>query len=192
MKKWLIAVAVSVLFSSSAFGAGIGGFASRWDAKDPDDTWGFGGLLRFDLNENLQLDLRGSYYLFEDREDDIKGELTVIPAEVALMFKIPLEGQFSAYLGGGLGYYFGEAKLKGGGESFTIDIDDEVGFFALGGIEIKLGDSFSLFGEAKYTWLEFEKAKLKDTGIPELDGEKFDFDLKMDGLAVNIGLLLRF
>ncbi len=187
MKKWLSVLAIVGFSVTTVYGSGLGGFASYWDSKDADSTWGGGALLRIDLDENLQLDIRGSYYEFSDREFGTKWELEVIPIEAALMFKIPLDQQFNAYIGGGGGYYIADWEFSSPEGRIKVDIDDEFGFFAVGGIDVRVGDALSIFGEAKYTWLEYKKAKVR-----ELGPERLDIDLDMNGIAVNIGLLLRF
>ena len=191
---------LAVVFISSTFasgyyydsGSGFGGFGSYWDSKDADDTWGGGAILRLGMGPQWQVDFRGSYYEFSQSTMGFKETLEIIPVEAALMFRMPLEHAFTLYAGGGGGYYFADYEAREGGEKLRLEIDGDIGFFVLGGAQFRIGEALSLFGEAKYIWLDFGKAKFKGTGIPELEREKFDIDLKMDGLAINIGLLFNF
>ncbi len=192
MKKWLTVVAVVGVFLSHAYGANLGGFASRWDTQDLDNTWGVGGLLRTDLDRNLQMDIRGSYFKFTRAAGGVKSMAEVIPLEVGLMWKFPLDHQFTLYAGGGGGYYLADGNFKYRGNTVDVDLEDEFGYFALGGAEVKIGKSLRFFGEAKRTWLKFEKAEYMAADRPGNNAMLFDGDLKMNGLAINLGLLLRF
>lgn len=184
MKKWLSVLTIIGMSASYALGSGLGGFGSYWDSEDADDTFGGGAVLRLDLDQSLKLDLRGSYFEFDDREGGIEATLEVIPVEAALLVKLPLDQNFNAYVGGGGGYYFADAEFKAPGGTADVDIDDEFGFFALGGVEIMLSDTLSIFGEAKYTWVEFEEAEFEDA--------EFEIDLDMTGFGANAGLLFKF
>lgn len=182
---------VAGLMATQSMAGGLALFGSYWDAKDADDTFGGGAKFRANLNENVQLDVGGSYFMFEDDEMGVDSELEVIPVEAALSFRTNIADTFAVYVGGGAGYYFVDGEMSDGGTTLDVDIDDEIGFFAQAGIEIGLGANLSLIGEVQYVWLEFDKAELSSSDAP---GEKLDIDvdLKMDGLRANAGLLFRF
>jgi outer membrane protein W len=80
------------------------------------------------------------------------------------------------YVGAGVGYYLFDTDQG--------DIDDEVGFFPLVGLEVGL-QRVSILAEARWLFLEADV----DSAQAELaDLTKAD----LDGLGVNVGLLLRF
>jgi hypothetical protein len=98
----------------------------------------------------------------------------------------------TVYAGGGGGYYImpefeSDVAVPGSGEP-DIDPDDEFGFFIVGGAELALSEQVSLFGEAKYTWLEVEELEIDDETI-DLDALGLD-DIEFTGLGINAGLLL--
>lgn len=62
------------------------------------------------------------------------------------------------YVGGGIGYYFFDED--------DADVDDEVGYYCVAGIDQSVGNGISVFAEAKYLWLEPDS----DFGDVELDG----------------------
>ena len=193
--KGLVFILLLVCMGTSqalAQGAGIGAFGSYWDSKDVDDAIGGGALLRFEPDPAFQMDLRGSYFEFDDQVGGGKADLTVIPVEAALMFKPIVERGYEIYVGGGVGYYFADADVIIPGGTIDLDFDDEFGYFALAGLQFNVNPNFSLFAEVKYTWLEFEEAKISSKEFRELGSERIDIDLKMDGIGFNAGLLLLF
>ncbi len=183
MKKCLVALAILALgaFAASA-SSGVGVFGTYLDAKDPGP--GFGGGLKFkaDLAEILAVEVRASC-ITEFDEDDSDDGLYLIPLEAGLLLSIPLgeEVPLTLYGGGGGGY----AIIP---ECDDVDLDDEFCFYGVGGVEIGLGESASLFVEAQYRFLEVDGAETDDD--VEIDfGEE---DIEFTGLGVNAGLLFRF
>lgn len=187
-----ILLLVCIGASTALAQGGLGVFGSYWDSKDADDAFGGGALLRMELGPAAQLDIRGSYYKFDDRLEGIKAELQIIPLEAAFTFKLGMDPQFSPYVGGGIGYYFTDADLTIGDLKINVDFDDEIGFFALGGLQFSPTYNLALFGEVKYTWLDYDRARIRARDFPELGTERVDVDLKMNGIGVNIGLVLLF
>lgn len=184
MRRTVLFVA-AVLTAVSAFaGGGIGIFGTYWDADDTDDPAVGGGVkLKAPLMPNFCLELRGSYLV---DFDDLSDEESVIPLEAGLAVEFPLAEQLSLYAGGGAGYYIVpefevEAPEMG---SVDMDLDDEIGYYAVAGAELKISEYTSIFAEAKYTMVEFDGVKIED--------EDFDLDdeFEMKGLGVNAGLLL--
>lgn len=192
MKKWLIVMAMVWVFLPQAPGAHVGGLASRWDTKDLDNTWGLGGVLRTDLDRNLQLDIRGAYFKFTHTVGGVKSTAEIFPIEAALLWTFPLDHQFTLYAGGGGGYYLADGKFNYRGHTIDVALDDEFGYFALGGAEVRVGKSLRLFGELKRIWFKLEPATYPDADRPGGRAMLFDDDVNMNGLAINIGLLFRF
>ena len=181
MKKILVMLMAIGLGAVAATAGGVGVFGSYWDTEDLGP--GFGGGLKFkaDIAEYFAVEFRASCITkFDDWEGD--DELYVIPLEGALLVNLPLgeEVPITVYGGGGGGY----AILP---EADDVDYDDEFCFFGIGGVELGLGESASLFGEVQYRFLEIDGA--------EVDGVDIDADDdggELTGLSFNAGLLFRF
>ena len=185
MKKWMWILSVVLMTSAGAQANGLGVYGSYWKTKDADDGFGGGARLNIGLGDILGIDLRGGYFpdLAKD-EDPYDLDLRVIPAEAGLTINLPLSEQAIPYVGGGAGYYFIDAKVKGPGVDESADVDNQVGWYAVAGLQIKLSGQVALFGEGKYTGVE---AKAKDDKMDDLD-QDLDFDLS--GFGANAGLML--
>ncbi len=228
MKAWFCVLTMVVLSASPALAAGLGLHGSYWDSKEADDAWGGGALFRLDLHRNLQLDIRGSFFKFDGVEKDIdfSGGMTwegewegepaeveiiwfidaqleldfeVIPVEVALLAHFDLHDRITPYFGGGVGYFFLDAKVrKSEWDNWRVKTSNEFGFFSVGGLRILLNENISLFGEARYTWLEFDDVKYRfifpsDSEIAEIKAhDDYETKLKMNGFGANVGLLFVF
>jgi hypothetical protein len=198
MKKVFAMLAAFALEAASAWaGGGLGFFGTYLDSKDPGTAYGGGAKLQFFLGDYVTLETRGSYLTqFETGGDGVQvrfEDLVLIPAEVDLLLTLPVgEGPVTLYAGGGGGYYFipeyDLVESAGPGGTHQYDLEDTLGFFGLGGIEIALSDSASLFVEGQYRFLEVKSA--------EVDGAEVDFagDSTVDftGISGNAGLLIRF
>ena len=181
MKKYLIMLVVFGLGAGAAWAAGgVGVFGSYLDGDDSGPGFGGGVKFKAELAEFLAVEARASCLTqFDEWEGD--DELFVIPIEGALVFNLPLQDTpLTIYAGGGAGY----AIIP---EADDIDYDDSFCFFGLGGVEIAMGETASLFAEVQYRVLEVDGA--------DYDGSDVDFgddELKFTGIGVNAGLLFRW
>ena len=177
MKKMLGVALVCAWFgmvaAPEARAVRLGGYAAYLDGDDLGSGVGAGALLRLDfLEEAVGLDIRGSFLRF----DDIKTDL--IPIEAAVMVRLPL-ARLGAYAGLGVGYYLFDME--------DGSADDNVGVFPLVGADIQLSDSLSLFGEARWLFLEADI----DAAIQAAE-ELTEDSVDLDGIGVNLGLSWRF
>ena len=179
-KSILTAILTAMLIVPGAYASSLGAFVAYWDTKDAEDEFGAGVKLQLPLDRAIALELRASIFEFKDEEGGIEVTLDVIPLEAGLIFSLAPGKDINPYIGGGAGYYIMDGEVKLGGMKSDLDVDNEVGYYAVGGIEVKLGKSVALFVEAKYTWLKIKKV------------EGIDADAKLDGIGGNAGLLLRF
>jgi hypothetical protein len=187
MRKFGSTLAVWALGASLASAGGIGFYGSYWDSEDPGAGTGGGVKISVPVAESLALELRGSYIQDFDKMDDIgQKDFAIIPIEADLVIQVPLGDALTLYAGGGAGYYVtpeyeSKVAVEGSLEP-DIDFKDTVGYFGVGGLEIKLSDAVSLFAEAKYTWLELDEAEVDGVTVKDLNG-------KMDGLGANAGIM---
>jgi len=158
MKKVLvIGLALVTLVSFTPNANAIGVFASWWDGNDADTGFGLGANHKIQIIPLIGADVRLSWINFDGGGG---GSLNAFPLEAAAYAKLGL-----FYGGLGLGYYF-----------FDNDVDNALGGFIYGGVEIALAD-LGVFGELKYTLVK-----------PEVAG----FEVDVSGIGINIGVVLPF
>ena len=187
MKKALLAVVILGFSAVLASANGLGFFGAYWDTESAGDGIGAGAKLQLEVVPNLLMEFRGTY--FEDIGDGEDGEgvdnkLQIIPAEVGLIISFPVADLFKPYAGGGAGYYLADASVEADGMDEDIDIDDEIGYYAVGGIELGLAKNFFLFAEYKYTWVEIDTFIIEDV--------EFEGASTLDGPGGSAGLLLKW
>lgn len=156
---------------STGSGIEVAAYGSGLDSDDLGE--GYGGGVKLELNpiDVLSIDGRAGYLHFSDTDIDM------FPLEVAGLWNFPiLFERVVPYAGVGAGYYL----FEGDG----ADIDAEIGYFPVAGLEIGF-HKFSLMGEARYLFLNPEA----DDGNGPLETVT---DPDVDGLGVNLGLLWRF
>lgn len=181
-KKFLTSALMTAFLGSLAGPAAageIGVFGSYWETSDADEAIGFGSKLRFGIVE-----LRGTYFqdVTADLADGSEMEVRAIPLEVGIAVKFAQDAAVSPYVGGGGGYYLLDA-----GE---LDVDDEVGWYAVAGADFGRQSSGMAFNvEAIYRSMEATVREDAD-GLPgDLDEE---VDLDLGGLGLNAGVVFRF
>ena len=171
-RSLILVVVVMLTFTSgvwAARGSGIelGVFGSYLDADDLGDGYGVGAKLELQAVDWMSVDARASYVNFSNPEVDM------YPLELAALLNIPLaDEQIVPYAGVGVGYYILDAS--------GFDMDDEVGFFPVVGLEIGAWN-LSFMIEARWLFLE-----------PDVDGVSNVDEAELDGLGINAGLLFRF
>ena len=117
----------------------------------------------------ISVDARASVIHFDDTG------INMFPLEAAGLLNFPLLFEHVVpYIGAGVGYYLFDGA----------DLDDQVGFFPLAGLEIGF-HSVSVMAEARWLFLETDadSAKAEVQNLTEAD---------LDGFGVNLGLLFRF
>lgn len=133
-----------------------GGYASSFDKIDlgtinldnlPEDSQ------LFTQQMLAQLDLANQFEL----ED-----FCIIPLEIGLIGRMPILGFFSAYIGGGVGYYIVPAfnVVSKDGFSVSENIADISGLWGLIGIEAGL-PNLCVFAEMKYTQMVKEDLEIQ-------------------------------
>jgi hypothetical protein len=124
--------------------------------------------------------------------------LVAIPIEAGLVGFMPLNDQFTAYAGGGAGFYLfdGEFTSEQGRwkQTYDMSIDPEVGFYGVLGLRWQLARNLSLYAEAKYTVVE---ASLEDDLAALVAAENtgalpFEQDVDLSGVGIQIGAIFTF
>lgn len=165
----LLALVIGGCSTGSGLEAGV--FGSSLDSDDLGD--GYGGGVKVELNplDAISVDARASYIRFDDTKVDM------VPLEAAGLLNFPLLFEHIVpYIGAGVGYYLFDAD--------TGDLDDQVGFFPLAGLEIGL-HSISIMAEARWLFLE--------TDVDSAEDELQDItEADVDGFGANVGLIFRF
>ena len=190
----------------------LGAHLSYWDAKDLDDldldgAFGIGVIGQYRFNALLALEMRISGYIAGQSEDlYVDGEgwydndttVVVAPFEAGLVGFLPLTQKISLYGGPGVGYYFfdGETTLSQGplDINYDIEMDDEVGFYALIGARAQLARNVALFLEGKYTWVEtnLKHDAIALNALREIQITEVDQDIDFIGLSVEAGMIFTF
>lgn len=185
---------VTVLALAAAAPAAAGGvslYGAWWETEEAGDALGAGIRVGFGIVPALDLDLRATYYeevepdfldVIREGEDPRVAGFEVLPVDVGLRLGIGRRrAGLRPYLGAGGTYY----KIEGD----VGDVDDEVGYYALFGLE--LGDERGprFFVEADYRTVEATVTEDVDDPIdlPDLDLED-GVDLDLGGVGVNLGL----
>jgi hypothetical protein len=187
MKKLKIAILVSLCAAATAGAGELGFYGAYWSPDEVDAGYGAGAKLDFDLGSALDLELRGTY--FPDMSDDTGRDLDfeIIAAEAGLRLEIPLDDTSHhtvIYFGGGAGFYFMEVDSDDPGIS-DVNVDDEVGWYGLGGIEVGVSENAALFAEAMYR--SVEATAEGDDFENNIEGH---VDIELDGIGANAGVVL--
>lgn len=146
-------------------------YGSYWDAGDLQKGAGGGAGLGLEFLPFLELDARAGYLTMEHTD------VNMIPLEAALIVKLPLK-MLVPYAGVGAGYY-----MFDGGD---VNVDDNVGAFAVAGLRIVGKSGFGIMAEGRWLML--------DTKVDSLGNklEGLNKDSNADGLGVNAGIVWQF
>lgn len=177
--RYVSALVILAMAAGSAAANGIGAYGSYWKPKDLDNAWGGGAKIQIEVVPSIYLEGRLGYF----PEVDDEPKLDITPVELAGVLKFPVD-RFTPYLGAGAGYYLFDLKDVPAGIDVTVD--DEIGYFGVAGAELSLGANVSLFGEAKYTWLDEVKVEVQVGGVTMTDKGN------LSGWGANVGLLLKW
>lgn len=194
----------------SPFSLGVN--LSYWHVPDLDEfdlngAFGLGVSGQFRLHRNLALELRLSGFAAGESTDhylpgrgwyEIHTDVVALPLEAGLLAFLPLGESFCLYGGPGIGYYLfdGEIRTEQGPweTTYSLDLDDEGGYYVLLGIRTELARNTAVFLEAKYTWVE--TALEHEFTCPESCGDAQDrpieSELDFSGVAINFGMLFTF
>src|SRR5439155_16562343 len=180
---WRIAALAACWCASagSANAGSVGLFGAYWNPTDTDAAGGGGLKWAIPLGRSpLDLQFRGTYFASVDRTDNaFRVKVRDFPAEAGVTVNFGRQ-QVNPYVGGGLGYHFldsSEGALR-----------DEVGVYAVGGVEIgrKKGASFDV--EATYRRMRGTVRSIHGTGQINIS---YHVDLDLSGPGVDAGVTWR-
>jgi opacity protein-like surface antigen len=192
MKISLCFVSLLLSLPVAAFAGGPSIYGTLIDTEDLDESYGIGAKVDLDITQRLAIQVRSAFYdtLGKDitlGRNELQTDLEIVPVEAGLTLRIPIQDRVVPYVGAGLGWYILEADVSVNGRSQEINIDDELGYYFLGGLMLDLGPAFSIFGEYQY----------RDVNTT-LSGDSFsnrvggDVDVGLSGSSINAGIMLRW
>ena len=184
-----ILVLVPLAFAAGDGAGGLGVFGSWWDSQDYGALYGGGVRFGAEIFSGLALEARASYLVSEDRDDVVEGrlvstEMELVPLEAAVTWTLDVSDALKPYVGAGAGYYLKNVDWKADDVIDEADDKDSVGYFALAGLNVVLGNVV-LFGEAKYNVVQNDDEW-------RWQGSDVEQQNSLDGFAANIGLKLAF
>ncbi len=168
-KFLLIGIFAMVITAVPAHAGTVGVYGAFWDTDDADSSWGGGVRIGFDFLKWLELEFHGTYY--PEFGGDILGsnvDITAMPVDGGLKFKLFPDKNFHLYVGAGATYYFMDSN--------DLEIDDETGYYAEAGVEFG-GEHSRLFFEVMWRAME-----------ASVDAGSSSGDASFDGLTGQIGV----
>lgn len=147
--------------------------------------------LTYFFNDNLAVEL---FCCFAKHEVDGTGAIAglgdiadtwIFPPALTAQYHFNTDGKFKPYVGAGLQYivFFNEDTGSNALGATSVDIDDAVGFTLQAGLDISMGNGWSLNADVKKTWLDTE-VHWNGTGVRA--------DVDLDPWIVSAGFGYRF
>jgi hypothetical protein len=197
--KILAFALLAAVVAAPAFAGGFYAFGSYWDVSDLGSAAGAGVKLSIPMGAVVNFDLRGTYYeqyesddffdrLIDDEDSPFRqNAVDVLPIDAGLSFNLSPRGNFTPTLGGGVSYFLLDTDRG--------SVDDEVGWYANGGLEFASQGSVGFFAEAIYRsatgTVESSPEDFRD--VDDIEGIDFDdVDIDLDGFGANAGIVWRW
>ncbi len=182
MRRFATTALVMALTCGTAAAGGIGLFGSYWENHDDDEAAGAG--VRMTLGGALAFDIAFTY--FDEVNPPAIGaelppattvaDLQVLPIDVGARYTFTTGTLFRPYVGAGLSYFM--LDLEG------ARIDDEVGYYLLGGVLVGREEGLNLMVDL--LWREAEGTIKVDTA-DHLVTDSTDVDF--GGFGANLGIM---
>lgn len=175
MKK--LSLTMMVLLCSVAIctaqGFKIGGHGAYTVGGDvEDEQFGAGAQIGIGNTEGVSLELAGTWV-----QDEVapNNDLDIFTIALTIRLGTALGEGVDGYIGGGADY-----------NTFNIeqgpDPDDEAGYHGCAGLEFDLGENLQLFGEYRYTWVEYT---VQGNNLEDLT-QDYEFGLARVGLNITL------
>jgi len=167
------------LLAQPAKAVDFGVFGAYQDTKDLDSGYGAGVKLDFARFITLRATYFGDVTANDRLPSGNEFKIRVVPLEAGLQYKFQPDANFSPYLGGGASYFLLDTNRG--------NIDDELGWFAVAGADIKTQHSFGITLEAIYRSVD---TTVRDNGNSTTLSDKVNLQLR--GFGANAGLVWHF
>ena len=189
MKKALMTLGLAVLLTAPAMAGSAGVYGAWWATDDASDSTGGGVWVDFYLGKGMEIEFRASQFSdFEavtDTDEKVNLNVSAFDLGFTYNFNHRSGSKLNPYLGGG-GTIFSTELDRADNDKRFGTVDDEWGYYAVGGLEFPIGKYFAVVGEAMYRQTKFEILG-NDLGF---SGVKQKVDMK--GFEGNIGIAFKW
>ena len=185
MKKAAVALGILALLASPSWASEIGAMISFFSTDDADDAFGGGIRVDWSVNESVDIQFRASVY--DSLEHAIPGHLftvEAVPVEAGVAYNFNPQGQVNPYVGGGGSFFLldnDRVPVEFEGEGHRGRMENEMGWYLVGGLEMPVRENMIVFLEAMYRQVS---ATIEGDDFGQVSEREFD----MDGPTVNLGI----
>lgn len=159
MKKALMTLGLAVLLAAPAMAGSVGVYGAWWTTEDASDSLGGGAWVDFYLGRGMEIELRGSHFSDFETVNDVgdTADLRVTAWDLGFTYNFGYgsDNKLNPYLGGG-GTIFSAELDRINNDKRLGTVDDEWGYYLVGGLEFPISPHFALVGEAMYRQVKFE------------------------------------
>jgi opacity protein-like surface antigen len=189
MKKALMTLGLAVLLAAPAMAGSVGVYGAYWATDDASESLGLAGWVDFYLGKGVEIEFRGSHFSDFESENDLgdRADLRITAWDLGFTYN------FGYSSGNKLNPYIGVGGTLLSAELDRIDndkelgtLDDEFGYYVVGGLELPIAEHFALMGEVMYRQAKFEILG-NDLGF---SGVKQVVDVQ--GVEGNIGIAFKW
>ena len=168
----LTVMTATILLAPAVVSAQVGigpriSFVRGTEGGDDESQRFFGGTLRMGSGKvalELALDYRS-----EETEDEL-ARVTEYPFQASMLF-FPVRARFAPYLLGGVGWYSQKIEHLVGAGPLDVEVTSRrFGYHAGFGAEARLHRRFALYGDYRYTFLDFGDDDDDDDDEPSRPG----------------------
>jgi hypothetical protein len=144
---------------------GVSGHYAFFSEKDYQNGFGAGLLAHLPLGKAFALELSGGILLVPTLNDNQglgQGDLTLMPVQLGLFYRLALSSKFAIRLGGGVGYGMSRFKLEDqtAWENLGFSVSQKLkpGFMYHGalGLDLAVSPKTTLFLEGRYNAGQFD------------------------------------
>lgn len=181
----LVTLLAALAAGPAVAGGSIGLMIAAWDTQDADTDNGLGAKVDFDIGGPFAVTVR--YADFDGFTALAAGrllELQAAPLDLGVVYNFESQPRINPYVGAGLTSTNFDARVVASPlpRQERVRLSDEPGWFAVGGLEVKVSNRLAVFGEALYRQT---KAEVEGEGLDSFAKVQLDFA----GPAGSVGLL---
>jgi len=133
-----------------------GAYSSGGDIEESE--FGFGGQAEVEINNTFSMELAVSSFSDGVERYGIKIDQDITTFGLSAIWKNRTPGGLTLYLLAGLNYNLVNIDMETdvSGVSFDVEVDDNLGYHAGGGLDFPINQNTGLFLEYRYTFLELD------------------------------------